>query len=55
MVSRVFLEQCDVGKALEDAVFDLAEKETDLTMRLPSGIITVQNVCSPAETKENRI
>ena len=54
-VSRVFLGQCEMSEAFEDAVFGSMERGADLTASHASGIMSVQNVCSPAERKENRL
>ena len=54
-VSRVFLGQCEMSEAFEDAVFASMERGTNLTARHASGIMSVQNVCSPADMKESRL
>lgn len=54
-MSRVFLGQCEMSEAFEDAVFTSMERGSNLTARHASGIMSVQNVCSPAERKENRL
>ena len=54
-VSRVFIGECDCEDAVEEAVLTASETDGDLTARHNSGIIQVQNVCSPADRKESRL
>jgi hypothetical protein len=54
-VSRAFVCERSVDEAVEEIVYEAVEQGRDLTHQEQFDIMSVQNVCSPATGKENRI